>query len=303
MAVGDAGARGHPLDHGQPGAQRHHRAQPRRRAAGQGGQAVDGPAEADQVVPGLRHGQRGRGVGDVPDLRGDAGLLGRRDRVGEAGQLSGDRRMPRHVGAGEVRPQAGHPDRSPGLGRQRRRHHAGPVRRGGAAPAQPGVGLEVQPGPDAGLVRSGLDLRDVPGRAGREVDAVADRLGRITEGHHAQHRRGDARPAERDRLVQVRDAQPGRPAGQRRAGGRDHAVTVPVGLDRGQHLAAADELAQRGDVGGDRAEVDDGFPLHVHHRLRNAAGSARTRSEAPIGACAVPSPGPAAASLPARPCR
>ena len=33
------------------------------------------------------------------------------------------------------------------------------------------------------------------------------------------------------------------------------------------------------------------------------AGSARTRSEAPIGACAVPSPGPAAASLPARPCR
>src|SRR6185436_5501322 len=93
-----------------------------------------------------------------------------------------------------------------------------------------------------------------------------------------------------------------------RPGRRDHAVAVPVGLDRGQHLAAADELAQRGDVGGDRAEVDDGFPIHagtvpVHHRLRNAAGSARTRSEAPIGACAVPSPGPAAASLPARPCR
>src|ERR1700747_2301838 len=53
--------------------------------------------------------------------------------------------------------------------RARRGDHPGPVRRGGAAPAQPGIGLEMQPGLDAGPDRRGLDRRDVPGRAGREV--------------------------------------------------------------------------------------------------------------------------------------
>ena len=263
VAVRDAGARGHPLDHGQPGAQRHRRAQPRRRAAGQGGQAVDGPAEAHQVQPGLRDGQRGGGVGDVPDLGRDAGLLGDRDRVGERGELGGDRRVPGDVGAGEVRPQARHPDRAAGLGVQGGLHHPGPVRRGGAAPAQPGVGLEVQPGPDAGPDGRGLDHRDERDRAGRDVDVEADRLGGVAEGHQAQHRRGDPGPPERDRLGQVGDAQPAGPAGQRGPGGRDHAVAVPVGLHHGHHLAAAHQLAQRGDVAGDRAEVDESLPVHA----------------------------------------
>ena len=135
-----------------------------------------------------------------------------------------------------------------------------------------------------------------------KIDVAADRLGGVAEGHQAQHRRGDPGPAERDRLGQVGDAQPAGPAGQRGPGGRDHAVAVPVGLHRGHHLAAAYQVAQRGDVAGDRAEVDEGLPVHRGHRLPNALGSARTRSEAPIGAWPVPSPD-AAASRPARPCR
>ena len=151
--------------------------------------------------------------------------------------------------------------------------HGGPVGRGGAAPAQPGVGLEVQPGPDAGPDRRGLDLRDERGRGGRDVHAVADRLAGVAEGHQAQHRRGDARLPERDRLGQVGDAQPGRPAGQRRPGGRDHAVAVPVGLHHGHHLAAADQLAQGRDVAGDRAEVDEGFPVHAVLSMAVITGS------------------------------
>ena len=227
--------------------------------------------------------------------------------------------MPGDIGAGEVRPQAHHLYRAAGLGVQGGLDQPRPVRRRSAAPAQPGVGLEVQPGPDADPVGRGRDLRGERDRAGRDVDVVPDRLGGIAEGHQAQHRDGDARLAERDGLGQVGDAQPAGPAGQRRAGGRHHAVAVPAGLHHGHHLAAAHQFGQRRDVPGDRAEVDESLPVHRAHRLRNASGRARTRSEAPIGASAtsslrlVPSglsgalrdlwAGPAAASRPAMPCR
>ena len=118
VAVGHAGAGRHPLDQGQPGAQRHGRPQPGRRAARQGGHAVQAAAEPHQVQPGAGHGQRGRGVGDVPDLGRDARLLGVRDRVGERRELGGDRRVPGQVGAGEMGPQAGDLQPPGGLGGQ-----------------------------------------------------------------------------------------------------------------------------------------------------------------------------------------
>ena len=229
-------------------------------------------------------------------------FLGQRDRVGERGELGGDGRVPGDVGAGEMGPQARHLDRAAGLGGQGGLHHGRPVRRGGAAPAQPGVGLELQPGPDAGRLGGRLDPGHERDRARCDVHVAADRLGRIAERHQAQHRRRDARPAQRDRLVQVRHAQPALPA-QRRPGGPDHAVAVPVGLHRGQHLAAADQLAQRGHVTGDRAEVDDSFPVGHGHTLRNAPGRTRTRLEAPSGPRLALARARRRPAWPARPCR
>ena len=211
----------------------------------------------------LRHGQRARGVGDVPDLGGDARFLGLRDRVGEHGELGGDRRVSGQVGAGEVGPQAHHPEPSGGLGGQRGLNHGGPVRGGGPAAAEPGVGLEMQPGRDAGPNRR---LRH-PGhhrhRGGGDVNARADCVGGLADGHQAQHRDGDPGRAQRERLGQVGGAEPGRAARQCGPGGRDHAVAVPVCLDHRHDLTAADALAQRHHVAGDRTEVDVRLPVGV----------------------------------------
>ena len=232
-------------------------------------------------------------------------FLGERNGVSERGELGGDRRMSGDIGAGEVRPQARHLHRTAGLGVQSGLYQPRPVGPGGAASAQPGVGLEVQPGPDADPVGRGRDLRGERHRARRDVHVVPDRLGGIAEGHQAQHGSGDPGQPERDRLGQVGDTQPAGPAGQRRLSGRNHAVAVPVGLHHGHHLAAAHQLAQGRDVPGNRAKVDESLPVHGAHRLRNAVGSARTRSEAPIGAWPVRSgpsgAGVSAASQPAIP--
>src|SRR6185437_1468475 len=61
VPVRHAGARGDPFHEHQPGAQRHRRPQPPRRAAREGGQAVAAAADPYQVVAGLRHleGRRG----------------------------------------------------------------------------------------------------------------------------------------------------------------------------------------------------------------------------------------------------
>ena len=278
----------------------------------------------------LGHGQRAGGVGDVPDLGRDARLLGVRDRVDERGQLGRDRGVPGQVGAGEVGPQARHLEPPGGLGGQGGLHHGGPVGAGGAAAGQAGVGLQVQPGRDARAGRGLGHLGHDRDRGCGDVDARADRVRRLTDGHQAQHRGGDPGRPQRERLGQVGGAEPGRAAGQRGPRRRDHAVPVPVRLDHGHHLAAADPLAQGRDVAGDRAEVDAGLPLggcqggfgvrppvastvHQLTTARMAAGSAVTTSKAPIGASGTGSVGaprrrpgrrvPAAASRAARPCR
>ncbi len=83
------------------------------------------------------------------------------------------------------------------------------------------------------------------------------------QGHQAEHRGGDPGPPQRERLVGVHDPQPAGPAGQRRPGRRDHAVAVPVRLHHRHQLAAAHPLGQRGDVAGDRAQVDVRLPVHA----------------------------------------
>ena len=79
-----------------------------------------------------------------------------------------------------------------------------------------------------------------------------------------QHGRGDAVAAQRQRLVDGRDAEFGRARRQRRPCDLGGAVAVAVGLDHGHHLRRARVFAQHADVVRDRAEV--------HHRLGVCAG-------------------------------
>ena len=198
---------------------------------------------------------------------------------------------------------------------------AGPVRAGGSAAAQPGIGLEVQPGRDPGAGRRvGRTRPSVRGRAGGDVDARADGVGGFADGHQAQHRGGDPGRPQRQRLGQVGGAEPARAAGQRGPGRGDHAVPVPVRLDHGHHLAAADMLPQRRDVAADRGQVDDRLPVHdARSCRRHAADGGRQRGDDVVGAdrglarlrlardAPRARPGtarpPAAASRAARPCR
>ena len=196
-----------------------------------------------------------------------------------------------------------------------------PVGGGGAAPAQPGVGLQMDPGRAPGDRRGRGQPRAPVGRSGRQVHLGGDGLGVVVlgDGHQAQDRLFDAGRAQLERLGHVHDAQPVGAAAHRRPGGRNRAVAVPVGLDHRHHRGGGHVRPQRRDVPGDRAELDASLRMAVHSHnamaraRRNAAGSAATTSDAPIGASPPPvafpgaappaRPAPAAASRAARPCR
>ena len=79
-----------------------------------------------------------------------------------------------------------------------------------------------------------------------------------------EHRRGDAVPAQRQRLVDGGDPELGGARRQRRPRDLGGAVSVAVGLDDGHHLRRACVFAQDPDVVLDSREV--------HHGLGVCAG-------------------------------
>ena len=108
--------------------------------------------------------------------------------------------------------------------------------------------------------------------------ATAARTVSVSSGVHSHDSSGAVMPAraQRERLVDDRGAQPGRPAGQRGARGRHQPVAVAVGLDDGHDLGRGAGLERR-DVLADRREVDDGFGAQHAPSLSNA----RRRDGAP----------------------
>jgi hypothetical protein len=96
-------------------------------------------------------------------------------------------------------------------------------------------------------------------RADAEVEVVllGDRARARRRLHHHEHRRVDPGRAQRDALLHEDHAEPGRATLQRGPRDRHHAVPVPVGLDRREHLRARRFRRQHADVGADRVEVHD----------------------------------------------
>ena len=182
-------------------------------AAGQRGQPEHPAARADHVEPGVRQGQRRRGVGQVPDLRPGPGPLGERHRLAERLELGRDRRMARDVGAGEVRENPGDPDLAGGFSRDAPRRPGRASRPRSRRPAPSGVGLEVDPGRAADPLGRGRDPADQVGRAHGEVDVVTDGVlvRRVRRGQQAQDRGASPPPGA---------APAPRPRGPRRARSR-----------------------------------------------------------------------------------
>ena len=261
VPVGDPRPGRQPLDEHEPAGQRHRGPQPVRRGAGHVGhrrEPVDSEAGADQVEVLLGRGQRRGRVGQVAHLGPDAGPLGHRQRVGERRGLARDRRVPRRVRVGEVRPDAHHPHGVVGLGLAGGVDHVGPVGHHRATTAEAGVDLEVHPRRRTRLACRRRDRLHRPHRAGREVDVGADPLDPllVAPGQPGQHPRpGHARSAQRQRLLEQGGAEPGRAALHRGLRRGHQPVAVAVGLDHGHHLGAG-PAAQRLDVRADRPEVD-----------------------------------------------
>jgi len=90
---------------------------------------------------------------------------------------------------------------------------------------------------------------------------------------HDQQRPLDPGVAQRARLGGAGHADPARPAGQRRPGGGDGPVAVPVGLDHRHHLGGGGG-AQQPYVVPDRVQVD--ADLRLLHAA-NATGGLRRR--------------------------
>ncbi len=144
-----------------------------------------------------------------------AGLV---ERLVEGCDLGIDGRMPRYVGARQMRPDADDLATSGGLFGHRGSEQIRPVRHRRAAPTHPRVDLEVQPGGLAGELGGRGDRGDQAGGARAEVDAKSDGVGvwRVGRGEQAEHRRGHSGFAQRHRFFDVTDAEPARASGQRR---------------------------------------------------------------------------------------
>ncbi|SCE61304.1 hypothetical protein GA0115253_109301, partial [Streptomyces sp. Termitarium-T10T-6] len=110
----------------------------------------------------------------MPHLGIHALLLGVRHQVAVDGELGGDRGVAGLVGAGEVGPESGDPEVSGPFGVAGRADQFGPVGGLAAAPAEAGVGLELDAGRAAGGLGGGDDLAQRPHAAGRYVDVGLD---------------------------------------------------------------------------------------------------------------------------------
>ena len=265
------------LDRAELRLQGHGRPEPvlGRRAHGRVGLvAVQADAGAGQLEADLRAVERGGGVGQMPDLRRDAGLfhqLG--ERVEVLDLLVGGGHELRHIGGighGQVAPLAHHAHQSL-LGQRREpRHRVGEVHLREAVATESGIDLDMDERGAAGGARRVGDQLDAVERADRHVDVVGDQFierrggPAVHPGQDPAAVQSDAGLAQQQRLAGLRGAQPGGAAGERGERGRDQAVAVGVGLDH----------AHDGGAGSRPAAYLDQMPHvvaqcgEVHNRLR-----------------------------------
>ncbi len=188
------------------------------------------------------------------------------------------------VAAGEVGPDPGHPHRPVLLRSRCRRDDGGPVGGCGTAAAQSGVHLELEQRRPAEAPGRGRDLTDLLDGGRREVDPGVHRRGVVLPGHRQprQHPAGVAGGAQRERLLEEGDPEPGRATGPGRPGHRHHAVAVAVGLDHGHHPSRCGASDEGRDVGTDRVEVDHELGPGLAH------GASSSRAQTSPGPRAPP---------------
>ena len=116
---------------------------------------------------------------------------------------------------------------------------------------------------ELGQLAGGRDGQVDPG-----LDRLPDRLPRRDQ--PGEDRRGDARGPDRRGLGDRAHTEPGGAPSEHRAGRRDDAVAVPVGLDHGHH-GGAGVRAEHGGVRADRREIHDGFGLLHQFSVSGAA--------------------------------
>ena len=263
MSVAEALAGRNPFGDGKIGAQRHRRRQPEGLRVAQRRnrrQAVDGQPRSDQVEGRAGIGQRGRGVGDVPDLEVAPCAFGVTHGLPESFQLAPHRRVRRLVRVDEVGPHADDPDNTLGLQASGSREQDLPVVAERAVAAEPGVDLEV----DAGRAPQGAgrigDLGQGPQRRHGQVDVGGDggrevRTGNMQPG---QDRHVDSAVPQRHRLTQLGDSEPRRTATDGSTGAGHQTVPVAVGLDDSHHGGRSGVFAQNLDIAADRVQIHGG---------------------------------------------
>ena len=218
--------------------------------------------------------QCGRRVGQMPDLRGDAGLFHQfGERVEVLDLPIGGSHEFRHIGGvghSQMAPLPHHAHQ-PLLGqRNEPGHGVGEVHLGETVAAESGIDLDVDTrGASSGASGRG-DRFDAVEGADRHVDVVGDQLvqrrggAAVHPGQDSATVQSDAGFAQQQRLTGLRGAQPGGAAGERGERGRDQPMPVGVGLDH----------AHDGSAGFGSAAHLDQMPHvvaqcgEVHNRLR-----------------------------------
>ena len=182
-------------------------------------------------------GQRRRGVGQMPDLGVNTGVLGDRQGHPEGGELVVGFGPLGFVGDGEVGEDAHDPQEAPVLVLHGFAHEPVPVRDGCAVAAQSGVDLQVDACRTflfAGRRNNPLQLPagapdvDPGGHCGGEVALAGVQPG--------EHWGFDPGRAQGQGLGDVGDAQPAGPGAEGRAGNGDGAMAVRVGLNHRHDL-------------------------------------------------------------------
>ena len=233
--------------------------------------AIQPDARAGQLEMDLRPAQRGRRIGKMADLRRNAGLFHtRRERL-EVLDLPVRRRHELgHVRAVGHRQMAPLPDdMEHTLLRQRHQLRQSLVEGllGEPVAAESGIDLHMHAGRLAEPAGRGGHRIDARQRPDRHVDVLIDQL--VERHFHAviypcqyvAAVRPDAEPAQQQRLVRLRGAQPRRAAGERRQRSGHQAMPVRVGLDHAHHgrarIRAADDIHQVPHVVAHGGEVYD----------------------------------------------
>ncbi|CEF04098.1 hypothetical protein BLIC_b02179 [Bifidobacterium longum subsp. infantis] len=263
----------HVLDRAELRLQAHGRGQmPVARGAhrGVGFVAVQADAGAGEFEMDLGSVQCRRRIGQMSDLGRDAGqlhapgevlercdlLVGGGDEFGHIGR----------IGHGEVAPLA-HDAQHTLLGEGHERGERG-VESGRSEPvaAKTGIDLHMHAGGLAEPARGGGQRFDAGQGADRHVDVGGDQIierrrgAVVYPGQDMAPVGADAKPAQQERLMRLRGAEPCGPAGERGQGGGQQAMAVCVGLDHAHHRRARCGATHHGDQMGH--VVAHGFEVH-----------------------------------------